>query len=129
MKVNSTTEKEDLFKGYTLTVGKLKKFIEEHNLPDDAPVLIERIEDVYFEKHNWSVYLKEGESFDYLKKFNEDIESGKYLDKEQYPKIKPENLILSTEEELTEAKDQYFHTHCCVFYKDDPDILFITSHY
>jgi hypothetical protein len=129
MRVNSTTEKEDLFNGYTLTVGKLKKFIEEHNLPDDAPVLIERIEDVYFEKHNWSVYLKEGESFHYLKQFNEDIESGKFLDKEQYPRMIPENLILSTEEELTKAKDQYFSTHCCVFYKEDPDVLFITSHY
>jgi len=42
---------EDLskYKDY-LTVGKLKKFLEEHpELPDDANVLIQRVEDVYYE--------------------------------------------------------------------------------
>lgn len=33
--------------GY-LTVGKLKSFIEKNNIPDDALVLIERVEDKYF---------------------------------------------------------------------------------
>jgi len=35
-----------------MTVGDLRKKIE--GLPDDTPVLIERIEDVYFEKHGWT---------------------------------------------------------------------------
>ena len=54
--------KEDL-KQYVcyLTVGELKKCLNESNLKDDALVMIERVEDVYYEKHGWRVYLKEGE--------------------------------------------------------------------
>ena len=50
---------EDLskYKDY-LTVGKLKKFLEEHpELPDDANVLIQRVEDRYYEKNGWVVVL------------------------------------------------------------------------
>lgn len=32
-----------------LTVGDLKKFLETHNPPDDAIVLVERVKDIYFE--------------------------------------------------------------------------------
>jgi len=42
-----------------LTVGELKKIIK--NIPDDARVLYERIEDVYFQEHGWDgvvVYKK-----------------------------------------------------------------------
>lgn len=37
-----------------MTVGWLKKFIKENNIPDDAQIFVERVEDVYFEKHGWS---------------------------------------------------------------------------
>jgi len=43
-----------------LTAGGIKKFIEENNIPDTAKVLIERVHDVYYEKHGWGVYLKPG---------------------------------------------------------------------
>ena len=42
-----------------LTVGRLKEFLNEHNLPDDAKVVVERVEDSYYEKGGWGVYLKE----------------------------------------------------------------------
>jgi hypothetical protein len=35
-----------------LTVGLLREAMKD--LPDDAPVYYERIEDVYFEKHGWT---------------------------------------------------------------------------
>ena len=35
-----------------LTVGRLREAMKD--LPDDAPVFYERIEDVYFEKHGWT---------------------------------------------------------------------------
>lgn len=38
--------------GYYLTVGQLRKAIE--NLPDDANVVVERVEDVYYEKYGWA---------------------------------------------------------------------------
>lgn len=34
-----------------LTVGQLRKAME--GLPDDAPVVYQRIEDFYFERHGW----------------------------------------------------------------------------
>ena len=44
-----------------LTVGRLKKFLENNpDLPDDALVLTQRVEDVYYEENGWGVVLKEG---------------------------------------------------------------------
>ena len=37
---------------YEFTVGTLKEKLK--GLPDDMPVMYQRIEDVYFEKHNWT---------------------------------------------------------------------------
>jgi len=36
-----------------LTVEQLLKFIFDHNIPPTAKILHQRIEDVYFEEHNW----------------------------------------------------------------------------
>lgn len=43
-----------------LTVGGIKQFVQEYNIPDTAKVVIQRIYDVYYEKHSWGVLLKEG---------------------------------------------------------------------
>ena len=94
--------KEDL-KTYNhfLTVGGLKKFLNDHPLPDDAPVLIQRIEDVYYEKHNWGVLSKQGEhTF-----FDKDGTINK------------------------QSMEQYHPAWSCVKYKDEDDILFIDLHY
>lgn len=37
-----------------MTVGWLKKFIEENNIPDESLILVERVHDVYFEERGWS---------------------------------------------------------------------------
>ena len=39
-----------------MTVGALKKALE--NVPDDAEVRYQRIEDVYFKKHGWDSIVK-----------------------------------------------------------------------
>lgn len=39
-----------------LTVGALRKAME--GLPDDAPVVYQRIEDVYFETHSWTTVAR-----------------------------------------------------------------------
>lgn len=55
--------KQELIDGYktSLTVGDLRDIIAKSGLPDTAKVLIQRVEDVYYEKHNWNVLYKEGE--------------------------------------------------------------------
>ncbi len=128
-KVKEITKEE--LKNYThfLTVGKLKEFLNKHQLPDDARVVVQRVEDVYYEEHNWGVYLKEGENTYQSRQWNEDIEKGKYLDKEQYPNIKVENLKPNTEEQIKESMEQYHPVWSCVRYNDDEDVLFLDLHY
>jgi hypothetical protein len=150
-------EKDDLYR-YTsngfLTVGRLKKFIEENNLPDDSPVLVQRIEDRYYEGNDisgmsgctdtedgiyppgsksagWGVYLKEGETYHSAKSMNERMNEEIILRKNgnsgEFPRIKdPEKYI----EELNDnLKDQYHPVWSPVLYKDDKDILFLDLHY
>ena len=129
----SVLTKEDLLEHRVagrLTVGDLKNYLNKHpNLSNDSIVVIERVEDHYYENNNWSVYKYGGEHYHNTLQWNKDIDSGKYLDKEQYPNMKEENLKKYTEEDLEEAKSQYTPAFC-VF--SDPvyeDILFINLHY
>jgi len=151
-KVN-TWNKEDLIETDGLTVGDILKFVKEHNVPSTAKVLIERVTDNYFEgidisgmsgtredgtigilppgskSNGWAVYLKKGESWWYCNKWNEDIDSGKYLDTEQYPRMQGKELKKYTEEQLIDSMTQYIPAWCCVKYNDEDDILFIDIHY
>lgn len=44
-----------------LRAGKLREMLI--GMDDDAPVMMERIHDAYFEKHRWAVVLVEGHDF------------------------------------------------------------------
>jgi hypothetical protein len=121
--------KEELMTYDCLTVGKLKEFLYEHNFPTNAPVVIQRVEDRYYEQNNWKVYRKKGEWYYRAIKENEKIDDGTYLDKEEYPDLDPETLYRYTEDDLENSKEQYHPAWCCVYYKDDQDILFIDLHY
>lgn len=99
--VNSISKAELQKYEHFLTVGELKEFLYKHNIPNDSKVLIQRIEDVYFEKHGWDVYLKEGE----------------HSYKDDNGNIVPESM------------EQYHPAWSCARYNDDPDILFIDLHY
>jgi hypothetical protein len=101
MNIKEITKEEINNYTHFLTVGDLKKFLSKHDLPDNAPVLIERVEDVYYEKHDWGVYLKEGEHT-----------------------VNDENGNI-----VKESLKQYHPAWCCVRFKDDSDILFIDLHY
>lgn len=46
-------QSDDVWGVSNLTVGKLKEAIKD--LPDDMPVAYQRIEDIYFNKHSWTV--------------------------------------------------------------------------
>ena len=95
--------KEQLNERYThyLTVGKLKEFLNKHNLPDNAKILVQRVEDTYYENNGWGVYYKQSHlSF----------------------KDHTGNLV-------KESLEQYHPAWSCVKYKDENDILFIDLHY
>lgn len=95
--------KEELYEKYKdyLTVGELKEFLSKNNIPNDARVLIQRVEDVYYEKHRWGIYLKKGDnSF-------ADING---------------NIV-------KESLEQYHPAWCCVKYNDEDDVIFINMHF
>ena len=110
-----------------LTVGKLREAIKD--MPDDGLVLVQRVEDVYYEKHHWGLVLKEGEHYHWAKKWNEDLDSGEYEDKEKYPNATPEKWRPNTAEEMELSKEQYHPAWCAVTYKDDQKNLYIDLHY
>lgn len=96
--------KKKLKEGYkhSLTVGRLKKFLTDYNLPDGAKVVVQRVEDRYYENHGWSVYLKEDP-------FNSPVKD------ENGNSIK--------------CFCQYTPAWSCVKYADEDDVLFIDLHY
>lgn len=131
-------EKEDLFeytkKGF-LTVGDLKKFIETYKIPDDAPVIVERIHDQIFPEGSKTdgcgVYLKEGDSYNFTKTMNirmkEEIVRRRNGEPGKFPNVaNPADHIVDLGDSL---KNQYHPVWGPVFYKDDPDILFLDLHY
>jgi uncharacterized membrane protein len=115
--------------GY-MTVGALKKFIEKHEIPDDALVVVQRVEDFYYEDHDWKVYLKESEHSNWMKSYNDALDKGEFDDKEKYPDFKDEMRKKFTEEQIIEASSQYHPAWCPVLYEDDgKEILFLDLHY
>ena len=126
------TKEQILKRECGLTIGELKKFLEENkDLPDDSPILVERVEDKYFSNNGWGVYLKEGDFYNQTKNFNEnmlkEIELRKKGEESEYESIEDPNKYIT---ELTDdLKVQYFPTWCCVRYNDEDNILFIDCHY
>lgn len=114
------------------TVGDLMEFIYKNNIPRDGKILVQRVEDMYYQENHWSTVKRGGEGYHYALEHNKKIDSGEYLDKEQYPKIQENDEFLKkyTEEELHNCKDQYSPVWCPVFYsKEDPNNLYLDLHY
>jgi len=127
--------KEDLSR-YTknghLTVGDIKKWFKDNlDIPDDAPVLMERIEDKYFEKSNWGVYLKRGENAWSVDHMNTEMKAENLRrergEESEYPGIEDPSKFIQeiTDEHMT----QYYPLWCCVRYGDEDGIMFIDGHY
>jgi hypothetical protein len=123
--------KED-FK-YYLTVGRLKEMIEEYKIPDEANVLTQRVEDVYYKKHGWGVILKEGDHYHSVISMNEkmidEIARRERGEEPYYPQIKdPNDYIRENKKHLNEMKEQYTPVFCVAGYKDS-GFLFLNLHY
>lgn len=113
-----------------LTVGRLLEFIKENNISENAIVVSQRIEDIYFQTHHWGVYTKEGEHTRWMRDMNEKIDSGFFEDKEKFPLFTEEMKKKFTEEDIAGSLDQYHPVWCPVSYKDDKDdVLFLDLHY
>lgn len=102
-----------------LTWGQLKAFAEKNKIPDDAIVVTERVEDKYYDFFGWSVYCKENDCSKKAARHNYLVETGKWKGKGQ----------IFTAAELLSFKTQYHPVWSPVYYKEDPEILFLDLHY
>jgi len=63
----------------------LKELILEHDIPDDAQFITERVEDVYYEEHNWEAdRVIEGfpgipSDFSYINQFTYDKDTNEII--------------------------------------------------
>ena len=133
-----------------LTMGDLAEFVYKNpQIPRDAKVLIERIEDIYFEgvdisgmnstkgilpkgskSDGWKVLLVEGENYYNTKNFNEvmlqEIEDRKNGKESNYPKIdNPNDYIV----ELTDNFKEQFFPAWCISKENDDSLVYIFNHY
>ena len=113
-----------------LTVGKLKKFLEENpELPDDSLVLIQRVEDKYYEENGWGVVMREGYwYYQFLEnnlRMEEEIFRREHGEEPQYDLEDPSKHITELNDEY---KEQYHPAWCCLKYNDDKH-LYIDLHY
>lgn len=120
-------------KGYEhfLSVGQLKERLAKY--PDEGKVLVQRIEDAYYEKYHWGAVKKKGEFYyGYLqrnKAMQEEIEKRAKGEEPEYDKIEDPKEYMVSEEGLLEALEQYHPVWCVAGFKDDPNNLYLDLHY
>lgn len=114
------------------TVGDLLKFIEKNKIPMHAPVMMQRVTDNYFDgKSGWSehsAYMK-GEHYRNVEDFNRKVTDGTFKNKEDYPDLEPGHFKVCPQEDLDKMMEQYYQAWCPVFYKEEPEVLFLDAHY
>jgi hypothetical protein len=135
-----------------MTVQDLLDFIKERNIPMTAKVMIQRVEDKYFEgvdvsgmtdsegnvypsgtrSTGWGVFLKKGYAYYEAEQININLnaEIDRRIKGEEpnYPQIEdPAKMLVDLND--TDLLEQYHPAFCPVFYDDDADLLFIDLHY
>lgn len=138
--MNVITKEELISKQrHSLTMGQLCEFVYNNpQIPKDAPVMIERVEDFYFNGSElndktvdgWGVMLVEGYHYCSAKQQQQDIlqeiEDRKNGKESQYPNIvNPEDHLFEIGDDM---KEQFYQPHCITKENDD-SIVYIYSHY
>lgn len=124
---------------HSLRMKDLRKFVEANkDLDDDAPCVVERVEDSYFQERlwhdgttigGWDVLKVEGyhyhSSLEWNEKMRKEIELRKIGESEYEDALNPEENIFG-EKELEEMKEQFYQPHCIT---TDSGVVYIYSHY
>ena len=132
-------EKNNITEGFT--VGKLLEWIERFNIPNNAVIVMEHIDQYYLDspiieetpemikrKSGWNTLKRPNYHYNQSVQFNKDIApGGKFHNKEDYPNFDVENARPFTEEELESMKPQYIPVFSPVFY--DNKFLYLDAHY
>ncbi len=143
--------KEELLNStaHGLTMKDLRRFINNNpQISDDAPVMVERVEDKYFngvdisgmqgdsgvlpkgsKSEGWKVLLVEGYGYWNASQFNDkmykEIENRKLGKGEYSEKLNPKEAIVELTDDL---KEQFFPSFCITKSTDDR-LVYIYNHY
>lgn len=112
------------YKDGSLTLGKLRELLNEIDAPDDAVILVQRIEDTYFENNHWKVYCTRSWHCDNMIRYNENLKNGEFDDVPPDQRMPP-----FTEEQLDSMDDQYHPAHWICTKRGHDDAVFIEMHY
>lgn len=127
-------DKEDLesYRTSYLTVGELRRILSDPEIKDDALVMIERVDDVYYEKCNWGVYFKDSYLWNAILKKNkelqDEIERRKRGESPKFSSIEDPVKYIVDESEINNYQDQYHPAFSAFMFKDEKE-LFIKLHY
>jgi hypothetical protein len=151
--MNNKTKEFFTERNHVLKIKDIKRFLENNpDLDDEAIVMIERIEDRYFDgvdisgfmtkdgiapegtkANGWPVYLIEGESYhsviDFENEMIKEIEIIKSGGERQYPRIENPEEMVGKYHDYNLLKDQYQVGNCFWRYPDQKDIVFLAIHY
>lgn len=132
------TKEELLNKKLHFTMESLRRFVKENeDLSDDAPVVIERVTDNYFEGrelndstvNGWDVLKVEGyhyhSSLAWNEKMQAEIERRERGEEPEYEMENPSEFIFA-EKQLEEMKEQFYIGEGMT---TDKEIIYIYSHY
>ena len=105
-----------------LTVKELKEAIKDK--ADDAVILVERIEDRYYQKHGWRPVYVKGEQYHSFEEFNKKLDDKKgypHMTKSGFKKVDLDDKLLL---------DQFTPAWCACGGGDaDPKNVYIHLHY
>ena len=123
-------KRQDLInnKSHGLTMKELREFINKNpQIKDNTKVLIERIEDKYFERNGWQTLLVKGEKYynaeEFNKKMLQEIKDRKQGKGEYQKELNPKKAIKILNDDL---KDKFFPAWCIL---KDKDFVYIFNHY
>lgn len=132
------TKQDLLNKKLHFTMKSLRRFVKENeDLSDDAPIVIERVTDNYFEGREfngstisgWDVLKVEGyhyhSALERNKKMQAEIERRERGEEPKYGMENPSEFIF-VEEKLEEMKEQFYIGEGIT---TDKEIIYIYSHY
>ena len=112
-----------------LTVGRLIEYFYKNNIPQDAKIFVQRVEDHYYgENGSWSTVKKENEDTDFMHETNKLIDSGEYFNEDNYPDRNPDDVKKYTDEQIANSRDEYSPVFCCMQDKKDLN-LYLNLHY
>ena len=133
-------ELQSYLKNGHLSVGSLRRFLKKNpELSDDTPVVIQRVEDMYYDgfdfngsqTNGWGVWPHKGESYWSAESMNkrmlEEIETRESGKEWQYPKIEdPNEFIYDLEDK---GLLDLYSPAWCIFTDKEKDITYINLHY